>query len=186
MDYYPLLQTVAVEVLERTYRYADAYDRDWAKWGAGANRGLIHHHCQDDLRTFEKHADAGKFVSNWLIARLKWLNRQWGDGIQEIAPEVKELQVDFTKQESLSYISGMKRAEGSITNRGLRLSLLEPRDPYFYVDFTNLPETYLADDYYILEIEYMIPGTNTLPEYSAEFFLCAGSCGEYPKDCRQM
>lgn len=173
-DYYPKLQTVAMEVLERTYRYSEAYDRDWAKWGTGASRALIHHHCQADLQTFTKHADAGKFLNSWLIARLKWLNRQWGDGTVEAAPEAPALQVDFTKDESMAYISGMKRAEGSITERGLRLSLLEPRDPYFYVDFTTLPETYLADDYYILEIEYMIPGTNTLDSYSAEFFLCSG------------
>ena len=174
-DYYPQLQTVAMEVLERTYRYADAYDRDWAKWGAGAHRALIHHHCQADLQTFEKHADAGKFLNSWLIARLKWLNRQWGDGTVEVAPEAPALQVDFTKEESLAYVTGMKRAECSITAKGLRLSLLEPYDPYFYVDFTGLSETYLAEDYYILEIEYMIPKTNTLGGYSAEFFLCSGN-----------
>lgn len=174
-DYYPQLQAVAMEVLERTYRYADAYDRDWDRWGAGANRALIHHHCQPDLQSFTKHADAGRFLNSWLLARLKWLNRQWGDGTVEVAPEAPALQVDFTKEENLSYVTGMRRAECSITDKGLRLSLLEPYDPYFYVDFTTLPETYLADDYYILEIEYMIPKTNTLDSYSAEFFLCSGS-----------
>ncbi len=174
-DYYPQLQSVAMEVLERTYRYSEAYDRDWEKWGAGAHRSLIHHHCQADLQSFKKHADAGKFLNSWLIARLKWLNRQWGDGTVEVAPEAPALQVDFTQNTSLAYISGMKRAECSITEKGLRLSLLEPYDPYFYVDFTGLPETYLADDYYILEIEYMIPKTNTLDSYSAEFFLCSGN-----------
>ncbi len=173
-DYYPQLQGVAMAVLERTYRYADAYDRDWDKWGSGAGRSTIFHHCLADLQTFEKHADAGKFLNSWLLARLKWLNRQWGDGIVEVAPEAPALQVDFTKEASMSYINGMKRAEGSITAKGLRLSLTEPYDPYFYVDFTGLPETYLADDYYILEIEYMIPGINTLDSYSAEFFLCSG------------
>ncbi|MBE6585494.1 MAG: hypothetical protein E7645_03080 [Ruminococcaceae bacterium] len=174
-DYYPKLQNVAMEVLDRTYRYSNAYDRDWAKWGAGAHRSLIHHHCPEDLYSFEKHADAGKFLNNWLIGRLKWLNRQWGNGIVEVAPEAPALQVDFTQDTSMSYITGMKRAECSITAKGLRLSLLEPYDPYFYVDFTTLPDTYLADDYYILEIEYMIPKTNTLDSYSAEFFLCSGN-----------
>ena len=173
-DYYPQLQAVAMEVLDRTYRYAEAYDRDWDRWGAGINRSLIHHHCQADLQSFKKHADAGRFLNSWLLARLKWLNRQWGDGTAEVAPEAPALQVDFTQDASMSYITGMKRAEGSITAKGLRLSLLEPYDPYFYVDFTWLPETYLADDYYILEIEYMIPKGNTLDSYSAEFFLCSG------------
>jgi len=174
-DYYPQLQSVAMEVLERTYKYADAYDRDWDKWGAGAHRSLIHHHCQEDLQSFRNHADAGRFLNSWLIARLKWLNRQWGDGVVEIAPEAPALQVDFTQDASAAYISGMKRAEGQITKKGLRLTLLEPRDPYFYVDFTNLSETYLADDYYILEIEYMMPVTNALGDYSCELFLCSGS-----------
>ncbi len=173
--YYPQLQGIAMEVLERTYRYADAYGRDWDRWGSGAQRSLIHHHCQADLQSFARHADAGKFLSNWLVARLKWLNRQWGDGTVEVAPEAPDLQVDLTKDASLAYINGMKRAEGIITGRGLRLSLTEPYDPYFYVDFTGLAETYLAEDYYILEIEYMMPKGNALPEYSSEFFLCSGN-----------
>lgn len=182
--YYPQLQTVAMEVLERTYRYADAYDRDWAKWGAGANRALIHHHCQADLQTFTKHADAGEFLNSWLIARLRWLNRQWGDGVTEIAPVAPELQVDFTKDTSEAYISGMRRTEYQITQRGLRLEPVidpdygTPRDPYFYVDFTTLSGAYLAEDYYILEIEYLIPSANARDEYSCELFLCSGSVAE--------
>lgn len=173
--YYPQLQGIAMEVLERTYRYADAYERDWAKWGAGAHRSLIHHHCADDLYSFSKHADAGKFLSNWLVSRLKWLNRQWGDGTVDAAPVAPDLQVDLTKEESYAYINGMKRAEGIITDRGLRLSLTEPYDPYFYVDFTGLSETYSAEDYYILEIEYMMPRGNALSDYSSELFLCSGN-----------
>ena len=175
-QYYPELQGIAMEVLERTYRYADAYNRDWDKWGAGAYRSLIHHHCAEDLYSFENHSDAGKFLSNWLVARLKWLNRQWGDGTVDAAPEASNLQIDFTKEENYSYISGMnERTEGVITDKGLRLSLVEAYDPYFYVDFTGLSETYLADDYYILEIEYMIPRSNAWSEYSSEFFLCSGN-----------
>ena len=83
--------------------------------------------------------------------------------------------MDLTKEESYAYINGMKRAEGIITDRGLRLSLTEPYDPYFYVDFTGLSETYSAEDYYILEIEYMMPRGNALLDYSSEFFLCSGN-----------
>ena len=55
------------------------------------------------------------------------------------------------------------------------MSLLEARDPYFYIDFTTLGEVFEAEDYPYLEIECLVPMTNAWDFYSAEVFLCSGS-----------
>ena len=175
--HYDELKSVADEVLIRTYRYSEAYDRDWETWGRGRERMLIGHHCTADLNTFDRHADVGHFLHDWLTARLRWLNRQWGDGTQtESAPGEPLLMVDFTNPASMSYISGAKRCYYRVTEQGLHLSLTaEARDPYFYVDYTTVSGLYSAEDYYILEIEYMMPVSNSQSTYEAEFFLCTGS-----------
>jgi hypothetical protein len=101
---FPQLLEIAKETLNMTYRYAPAYDRDWAKWGHAANRLLIHHHCTADLQTFTRHADNGRFVYQWLIKRMEWLDRQWGDGTYVPEP-AKPFVLDLTKQENFSYFN---------------------------------------------------------------------------------
>ncbi len=187
---FPRLLEIAKETLNMTYRYADAYDRDWAKWGAAANRGLIHHHCAADLQTFARHADNGRFVYRWLIKRLEWLDTQWGDGtyVPEPEPErppAEPFVLDLTKQENLDYFKDFKRCEAEITSQGLKATATALRngtdfDPYFTFDLSKVNPALYADDYPILEIEYMIPTTNSLDTpYFCEFFLCAGAVTQF-------
>ena len=75
---YPELQKVAQETLILSYKYQDAYNRDWIRWGHPSSRMLIHHHAQSDLASFMTHFDNGIFLNNWLNERLEWLNAQWG------------------------------------------------------------------------------------------------------------
>ena len=174
--HYTELKSIAYETYEMSYVYQEAFDRDYTKWGLPANRSLIHHHCVADLNTFKKHLDSGEFLGDWLIKRLVWLDRQWGNTEPEEKLEQSELLiVDFTKQESLSYLNGFKRCEGEITSQGLKMSLIEARDPYFYIDFSALGEVFEAEDYPYLEIECLVPMSNALDFYSAEVFLCSGS-----------
>lgn len=134
---YTQLQEVAMETLEMTYAYADAYNHDWETWGAAAQRGLIHHHCAADLQTFTCHADNGRFVNNWLIQRLKWLNRYWGDGSDsEESPAA--LVIDLTKQENMGYFIDYKRCEGEWTSQGLHVTSIDGRDPYFTFDLSMI------------------------------------------------
>ena len=74
---YPELQSVAEDVLVLSYKYEDAYNRDWEKWGHPKSR-MLGHHAQDDLKSFKTHLDNGKFLYGWLKERLEWLNGQWG------------------------------------------------------------------------------------------------------------
>ncbi len=176
IKYHQLLE-VATESLRMTYRYADAYQRDWDKWGHAANRGLIHHHCAADLQSFKNHTDNGEFVNSWLLARLKWLNRQWGDGTEQ-KEEAKPFVLDLTQQSNMSYFKDFKRCEGSITANGLYVVShpADKYDPYFTFDLTVAPNYMSAEDYPILEIQYMIPTTNQYTDtYACELFLCSGN-----------
>lgn len=175
-EHYLELKSIAYETYLMSYVYQDAFDKDYTKWGLPANRSLIHHHCVADLNTFKKHLDSGEFLGDWLVKRLVWLDRQWGNTEPDVKLEQSDLLiVDFTKKESMSYLNGFKRCEGEITPDGLKMSLLEARDPYFYIDFTTLGESFEAEDYPYLEIECLVPMTNALDFYSAEVFLCSGS-----------
>ena len=111
------------------------------------------------------------------LSRMRFINRYWGDGTNvEPAPAQPNLELDLTDPASLSYLNGAKRCSYKTTALGLHLTLgSEARDPYFYVDYTGLLDTYQAEDYYILEIEYMIPETNSLEGYSSEIYLCTGN-----------
>ena len=174
-EHYAELKSIAFETYLMSYTYQDAFNRDYTKWGLPANRQLIGHHCVADLTTFKKHIDAGKFLGNWLVKRLIWLDNQWGNTEPNIPVVQSEaLIVDFTKNESMSYLRGFKRCEGIITSQGLKMTLIEAYDPYFYIDYRGLGDVFEAADYPYLEIECMVPSSNIRNEYFAEVFLCSG------------
>ena len=174
--HYAELKSIAFEVYSMSYIYSEAFDRDYANWGLPADRQLIHHHCVGDLNTFKKHLDAGEFLGNWLVKRLAWLDRQWGNTEPDVpVVQMPEIKVDFTKQENMSYINSFRRCEAKWTSQGVKMTTTEARDPYFYIDFRELDEVYEAGNYPYLEIECMIPTTNALSEYSSEIFMCAGA-----------
>lgn len=176
MKHYAELKSIAFEVYSMSYIYSEAFERDYDKWGLPANRQLIHHHCEGDLKTFKKHLDAGEFLGTWLVKRLAWLDRQWGNTEPDIpVVQMPDIKVDFTKQENMSYINGFRRCEAKWTSQGVKMTTTEGRDPYFYVDFRELEEVYEAGSYPYLEIECMIPETNDLQSYSSEIFMCAGA-----------
>ena len=173
---YPELRNVVKEGMIRTYRYTEAYNRDWERWGAANRPELEAFQNFDDMATFENHTDAGWFLYTWLTSRMRFIDRIWGDGTDKgPAPARPCLKLDLADQDSLSYLDGFKRCSYTVTFDGLLLTLPgEARDPYFYVDYTTLLDTYLAEEYYILEIEYMIPTTNSLDSYAMEIYLCTG------------
>ena len=175
-DKYDDLQDVAKEILVRTYRYTEAYNRDWERWGASNRPELESFQNFEDMASFKDHSDAGWFLYTWLTSRMRYIDRIWGEGYENVeTPDPSYLQVDLTDAYSLTYLNGAKRCSYQATKDGLYLTLSsEARDPYFYVDYTGLPDVYSSEKYHILEIEYMIPETNSLDWYVAEFYLCTG------------
>ena len=172
---YDELRNVVKEGLLRTYRYADAYDRDWDRWGAVNRPELELFQCFDDMATFEDHTDAGWFLYTWLTSRMRFIDRIWGDGTDKgAAPSQPRLEVDFTAKSGRPYLTDAIQCRYEITADGLHLTSTEAQDPYVYVDYTHLTDTYWAEDYYVLEIEYMIPETNARDHYEAEIYLCTG------------
>lgn len=156
-------------------RYDEAFDRDFNKWGLPSRRTLISHHDTSDLKSFKSHKDTVLFLHDWLEKRIRWLNRQWGDGKAEEALQSPLLLIDLTDPASAAYVAGFNsRCRGEITSEGLKLELNQPRDPYFYIDFSHLGQSFSAEDYPILEITYLIPKTNGLKQYEGEIYPLSG------------
>ena len=168
---YPELQAVAYDVLLYSYKYQDAYNRDWERWGHPSGRLLIHHHAANDLAGFKTHLDNGIFLNVWLTKRLEWLDRQWGNNEypDEMVPDVL---IDFTKEESINLTSGWKRCEGIITTQGLLLSTDNGYDPYFTIELESFD--FLAEDLPYIEVRMKIPISNSQSSYYSEIFLCSG------------
>ena len=167
------LKAVAEETLILSYKYMDAYNRDWERWGHPTSRWLISHHSQSDLATFKTHLDNGIFLHNWLCRRLEWLDRQWGNTVYPPS-SVEDIVIDFTKEKSISLTDGWNRCSGEITMGGLLVRHTTGEDPYFNVNFGDLGEYILAEDYPYLEIKIKVPTSNSADSYFSEIFLCAG------------
>ena len=171
------LQTVVSEMISVNYAYDEAFDRDWERWGEASHRNLIHHHAASDLATFEAHFDAGRFVTDWLTHRLRWLNRQWGDGTDDgyEVPRAPELELVFEDEGDLALIDGVSRCTVELTQNGLLLRpTSEAYDPYFSFDYDLLGMGYDASEYYILEFTYRIPADSSEDTFHTELFLCTG------------
>ena len=175
---YVELQAVVSEMISVNYAYDEAFNRDWSRWGEPAHRNLIHHHATSDLHTFGEHFDAGKFVTDWLTKRLRWLNRQWGDETVDDGyevPSAPDLELVFEDEGDLALISGISRCTVELTEDGLLLRpTSEARDPYFSFDYDLLGKWYDASDYYILEFTYRIPANASQNTFTTELFLCTG------------
>ena len=116
------------------------------------------------------------FLNSWLNSRLRWLNSKWGDpNVDPLPTPPDKLEIDFTKATSTKYLNGFKRCEGRITAEGLKVTLTEAHDPYFYVDFSLFGESYDAADFGYIEIVYKVPSGNSSHSFSGELFLCSGT-----------
>ena len=166
------LYAVANNLSVMTAMYGEQYQRDYAHW----NRGLMGHHCQTCHAGFTCHADTVDFLSSWLYKRLDWLDYVWGDGEPPAAAEQSPLMLfDFTDESVTDYLTGFRRCHGTVTAQGYKVELDEAYDPYFTLDISKLPESFDAQDYPFIEIEYMLPVTNSYSTYNTfEIFLCAG------------
>ena len=176
---YVELKSVVADMVSVNYAYDAAFNRDWDRWGDPIHRNLIHHHASADLSTFDEHADAGNFVTDWLTMRLWWLNKQWGDGSDATLPgaeEAPELQLTFDSPEDMALIEGIKRCTVELTDSNglLLMPTSEVYDPYFSINYDLLGKQYDAMFYPILEFTYKIPRSNSQRTYTTEFFLCAG------------
>ena len=175
---YTELKSVVSEMISVNHAYDAAFNRDWDRWGKPIHRNLIHHHASADLATFNEHADAGTFVTDWLTMRLWWLNKQWGDGTEEDlfdVEEAPELQLTFQTPEDLAIVTGERRCTVELTEDGL---LLRPNheayDPYFSFDYDLIGKKYDAMFYPILEFTYKIPRSSSQRTFVTELFLCTG------------
>ena len=176
---YTELKSVVSEMISVNHAYDAAFNRDWDRWGKPIHRSLIHHHASADLATFNEHADAGTFVTDWLTMRLWWLNKQWGDGTEEDifdVEEAPELQLTFKTQEDLALVQDAKRCTVELTEEnGLLLRpAAEAYDPYFSFDYDLIGKKYDAMFYPILEFTYKIPRSSSQRTFVTELFLCSG------------
>ncbi len=159
--------------------YGQYYQKDYAHW----NRSLLFHHCTDCHAKFTCHADAVDFLSDWLYKRLDWLDYVWGDGEKPEIPNQPEipktdepLVFDFTDPQIQSYLKDFRRCSTTVTNNGLRVDISEGHDPYFTFDISLFGESFYAQNYKYVEIEYMLPASNTYEPYNnMQIFLCAGA-----------
>lgn len=164
------LYAVANNIRVMTAAYGDYYQTDYAHW----NRSLIGHHCTDCQNKFNSHADASDFLANWLYKRIAWLDSKWGVNTSE--ENKNSIMFDFTDYDVVTYqLKGFHDCYGTLTDSGFLLQTYEAYDPYFTVDFSTLEEAAIAEDYPYVEIEYMIPETNSNINYTMELFLCAGN-----------
>ena len=176
---YTELKTVVSDMVSVNHGYDAAFNRDWDRWGKAVNRNLIHHHSHADLATFNEHADAGTFVTDWLTMRLWWLNKQWGDGSDATLPgaeEAPELQLTFKTPEDMAIVTDARRCTVELTEEnGLLLRPdYECYDPYFSFNYDLIGKKFDAMFYPILEFTYKVPRGNSQRTYTTELFLCTG------------
>ena len=176
---YVELKTVVTAMIEENHAYDAAFNRDWDRWGKPIHRSLIHHHATADLETFDEHADAGTFVTDWLTMRLWWLNKQWGDGSDATLPGAEaapELELVFEDPEDLAIVTSERRCTVELTEtNGLLLRpSAEVYDPYFSFDYDLLDKKFDAMHYPILEFTYKVPRSASQRSFTTELFLCTG------------
>ncbi len=180
------LQSVVSDMISVNYAYDAAFNRDYERWGLPMDRGLIHHHDQNDLRTFDDHEKAGNFVTDWLTMRLWWLNTQWGDGTDDSSPikQEEDLLLTFRSESDLALIDGIKRCDVTLTEDGLRLAPdASAFDPYFSFNYDRLGKDLDALYYPYLEFTYRIPASASTDQFTTELFLCAGNVHDAVGGC---
>ncbi len=173
--HYNDLRTAVNGIAVNTHRYADAYARDYVRWGTPGTHFNWDHHDHTLVNSFNTHPEAAGYMHDWLVRRVAWLERRWGKTADEPAPREPLLEVDFTDSTAKRYVHGPYMCRLQMTEQGLHVAVTDKRDPYFFVTFTDLEEVFRAEDYPILEITCLIPSANADNHYSAEVFLCAGS-----------
>ena len=84
--------------------------------------------------------------------------------------------IDLSEESSVNMISSPQNTQVAFDAEfsAVKLTVTAP-DPYFSFKTEVAQTEYLAEDYDFIEIEYMIPTTNSKSAYSAQFFLCAGN-----------
>lgn len=172
-SYSKILDVVYNEVVFESYRYEDAFTRDWERWG-GSSRPQTGHQSQDDMNSYTCHSDSTDRLVKWLKGRVKWLNGEF-TGVREEAVQSELTIIDCTKPENMKYFTGFGHTSGTITDKGLKVVLEEAFDPQFYLDLTFLEDSFEASDYPIFEMTYMIPNSNQDDSYGGQLFLCTGS-----------
>ena len=85
--------------------------------------------------------------------------------------------IDFSLESKSAYLGGGRHTITSYdeAESALKLTVDIERDPYVFLDFTaNAENAVSADDYNAVEIEYMIPATNSSSYNILMLFLCSG------------
>lgn len=72
---YPALRADADEILRLSEAYTAEFARNYQKWDLLGKKLLFHQH--DSVCDYTSQYDAAQFLSDWLKARLEWLNQEW-------------------------------------------------------------------------------------------------------------
>mgnify|MGYP003290389919 CR=1 FL=1 len=89
--------------------------------------------------------------------------------------DVNYADIDFTNEKYSSVLIGHHNSITSTDEaEGALKAVITGIDPYATLSFKKLSIPYNADDYDTIEIEYMVPQTNSYNSYSIELFLSTG------------
>ncbi len=87
--------------------------------------------------------------------------------------------IDFTQPDNWQLLLYGKTAEAAYdVATGATKLTVTGSDPFLYYDFALSDRELYAEDHLQVEIEYMIPTTNSQQNYTAELFYCAGSISD--------
>ncbi len=92
------------------------------------------------------------------------------------------MDMDFTVEDSVNIFYAPKHLDISYDQgeEALKIYVENGRDPYASLNFDlNAQDVINSDDFNTIEIEYMLPVTNSKPSSTLVLFMCAGDVGDY-------
>ena len=147
----------------------DEFASNYKKWDTLGT--IVMGHQADDVYSFKTQMDAADYLYTWLITRLNWLNNYWNGAVSS----EDLLSIDFSDVTSLQYVGAYKCSYGAVSGGALKVTVSDPYDPYFYIDYSLSESIISAGKYKTLEVTCMVPESNSYDTYMAELFLACGS-----------
>ncbi|MBQ8164606.1 MAG: CotH kinase family protein [Clostridia bacterium] len=171
---YDALMADIAEIKTVTEFGKDQFASNYVRWHTLGEYTMEHQ--AEHVLTFKTHADAANYLYDWLISRMNYINSVWSKGVFESPyPNGDSLSIiDFSKSESMNYISDYSCCYASLQSDSLKLTVNDNYDPYFSVDYTKSTLYINANTNKTLKITYMIPESNAYSEYGCELFFVTG------------
>ncbi len=167
---YPALRADADEILRLSEAYTAEFVRNYQKWDLLGKKLLFHQH--DSVCDYTSQYDAAQFLSDWLKARLEWLNQEWSGNAAARETDLTDL--NFLQGDIPGVLGMYNCCTGVPAESGYSFTVTDPADPYFAILYSKSKELLTAGDYRYFEITCMAPVQNSLREYTTELFLAAG------------